>query len=532
MFCDRMKKEELLVEYKRAHIFILPSLFEGMSNSLLEAMACGCPVVTSKISSLPEIAGNAALLVDPYSVDDIARGITKILTNPILKSTMVKRGFKQVDKFSWGKTISETVKIYQSIFNPAKILQGVTLGKHLGETKGILMKYILKLFILWNLALLLVYFIVSSFIPQRKQFSYNDGPGMKPNPVFLWHRANFDGIHYIDIAKKGYSINQQAFFPLYPKLIKAVSPLFGGRLLISGITISLLSTIIALWFFYRLVQIDYSEKIAKRTLLLWLIFPTSFFLGSVYTEGLFVALLLGSFYSARIGKWWAAGLLGMLAANTRIVGVLIFPAIIYEFYCQRMIYCQIGQFGAGFRTNLGIFVRKLYCLLQPVKGYVPLFLIPLGLVFYMRYLQVNYQDPLMFLHVQPNFGGGRSDGQMILLYQVFWRYFKMILTTRLDPLYIVVWLELLTGISAIALIILSFRQRIRTSYLIFSITAFLLPTLTGTFLSLPRFVLCLFPLFISLALIENKLIRWVINVVFCLLFIVYYAMFSRGFWIA
>lgn len=394
------------------------------------------------------------------------------------------------------------------------------------------MKNIVKIFILWNIALLLVYLVASTLVPQRKQFSYTDSPGIKNNPPFLWHRANFDGIYYLDIARKGYSVNQQAFFPLYPRLIRDFSPLFGDRCLVVGVTISLISTLIALLIFYRLVKIDYPVAVAKRTLLLWLLFPTSFFFGSVYTEGLFAALLLGSFYSARIGKWWLAGLLGMAAANTRIIGVLIFPALLYEFYLQRTLYCNIGGFGAGFKTKLGLFIRKTYCLLQPVKGYVPLFLIPLGLLFYMRYLLVNYGDPLMFLHTQPAFGASRSDGQIILLYQVFWRYLKMIFTTRLDPLYVAVWLELVTGIGAIGLFALAFKQKIRTSYLIFAVTAFLLPTLIGTMSSIPRYFLSLFPLFIALALIENKTIRWAITVVFCLLFVVCFSMFSRGYWIA
>ena len=78
-------------------------------------MACGTPVVTSKKSSLPEIAGEAAILVDPYDINDIANGLTAAMENGSLREDLIRKGPEQAKKFSWEKTANETYKIYQKI---------------------------------------------------------------------------------------------------------------------------------------------------------------------------------------------------------------------------------------------------------------------------------------------------------------------------------------------------------------------------------------------------------------------------------
>jgi glycosyltransferase involved in cell wall biosynthesis len=92
-------------------------LNEGFGLPVVEAMACGCPVVTSNLSSLPEVAGKAALLVDPKNVNDIASAIFKVLNDEQFALTLVKRGLKQAKKFTWEKCARETIKVYESVFN-------------------------------------------------------------------------------------------------------------------------------------------------------------------------------------------------------------------------------------------------------------------------------------------------------------------------------------------------------------------------------------------------------------------------------
>ena len=90
--------------------FVLPSLYEGFGFPVLEAMQYGCPVVTSNVSSLPEVGGDAALYVNPEDVDDIELKIKKLLKNDSLRKELIKKGYEQVKKFNWKKTAEETLK--------------------------------------------------------------------------------------------------------------------------------------------------------------------------------------------------------------------------------------------------------------------------------------------------------------------------------------------------------------------------------------------------------------------------------------
>jgi glycosyltransferase involved in cell wall biosynthesis len=103
---------EIAVLYNMAEIFVFPSLYEGFGMPPLEAMACGCPVITSNLSSLPEVVGKAALLIDPYSVPDIAASMEKILTNPTLKRELIEKGFEQVKKFMWEESAKKLVDTF------------------------------------------------------------------------------------------------------------------------------------------------------------------------------------------------------------------------------------------------------------------------------------------------------------------------------------------------------------------------------------------------------------------------------------
>jgi glycosyltransferase involved in cell wall biosynthesis len=90
--------------YRMASVFAFPSLYEGFGLPPLEAMACGTPVVTSKISSLPEVVGDAAILVDPYDVEDIAQGMARVLDDTALAADLVRRGKERVKHFSWERS--------------------------------------------------------------------------------------------------------------------------------------------------------------------------------------------------------------------------------------------------------------------------------------------------------------------------------------------------------------------------------------------------------------------------------------------
>lgn len=107
--------DELVQIYNLATVFAMPSLYEGFGLPILEAMACGCPVVCSKEGSLPEVAKDATFFVDAYNVDDIAKGIEKVFNDRKLQEELVKKGSENIKKFSWKKTAEETLEVYKGL---------------------------------------------------------------------------------------------------------------------------------------------------------------------------------------------------------------------------------------------------------------------------------------------------------------------------------------------------------------------------------------------------------------------------------
>lgn len=115
LFKGYVKDDELIDLYRNAMLFVYPSFYEGFGIPPLEAMACGCPCVVSNAASLPEVCGDAAYYVNPYDIEDIARGIEKVLTDENLRQELVKKGFENVKRFSWEKSAQEIIQILQTL---------------------------------------------------------------------------------------------------------------------------------------------------------------------------------------------------------------------------------------------------------------------------------------------------------------------------------------------------------------------------------------------------------------------------------
>lgn len=115
IFTDYVLEEELPAYYSGAECFVLPSLYEGFGLPVLEAMACGCPVIISNRASLPEIAGGAGVEVDPYDLEGLGEALREVLTDGELRKEMVRKGLAQASKFSWRKAADETRGVYQEL---------------------------------------------------------------------------------------------------------------------------------------------------------------------------------------------------------------------------------------------------------------------------------------------------------------------------------------------------------------------------------------------------------------------------------
>lgn len=374
---------------------------------------------------------------------------------------------------------------------------------------------ILASILVWRVLLFLFVYIAVLFIPLQRDYLGGGMSKYMTNP-FFWSFANFDGEHYIAIAREGYRALRYFFFPLYPQILRVLAIPMGRAIesyLYSGLFVSNLSFLFAVFGVYKLLKLDYKRNIVLTTILLLLIFPTSFYFAGVYTESMFLALAVWTFYFARKRLYLFSGILGFFASLTRVVGVALFPALLIEIILD------------GKLTNR-----------QKVFSLVAILPIVLGLVSYMYYLNQVTSDPLEFLHSVSIFGEHRSSS-FILLPQVFYRYFFKILpnmTWTYLPFVYVVFLELFVGISFMLLSAISFIK-VRLGYATYLLFIYLIPTLSGSFSSLPRYVIVGFPAFIVLAIYLVKLPRFLQFVIYVILFVgltIGTMLFVRGFWLA
>jgi glycosyltransferase involved in cell wall biosynthesis len=110
----------LRIFYDAAKIFVFPSLYEGFGLPPLEAMALGTPVVTSNTSSLPEVVGNAAVLVNPENVFDISRALHRVLVDKALREKLKQRGYEQAQRYSWDLSVQRIRRVYEDVAANAK----------------------------------------------------------------------------------------------------------------------------------------------------------------------------------------------------------------------------------------------------------------------------------------------------------------------------------------------------------------------------------------------------------------------------
>lgn len=167
---------------------------------------------------------------------------------------------------------------------------------------------------------------------------FNHGGGA-PLAIITDMFNKWDAPHYMDIAKNGYvNVGDQAnfivFFPLYPTLIRLVTFDF-NYVTYSALAVANVCSIIAFIYLYKLAKFEFGDGAAVKAVLFLSVFPTAYFLSAPYTEGLFFAVVIASVYYARVGKWAFAGVASMLAALSRLAGLLLLPVLLVEYLHQK-----------------------------------------------------------------------------------------------------------------------------------------------------------------------------------------------------
>lgn len=378
------------------------------------------------------------------------------------------------------------------------------------------MKKIILAFLTWRILLFIPLYVGYLFIPYRQGYDYTNiwkftEPYFPVSSPLLFPWANFDGVHYLSISGSGY-LDNQGFFPLYPILIKLLATFFGGgetfglAYFISGFLISNISLLLLLIIFFKLITLDFSRKVAWQSIIFLLVFPTSFFFAGLYTESTFLLFTLLSFYFARKRKWFLAGTFGLLLSTTRLVGIAIFPALVYEFIKEE---------------------KKVSAKI------LNLLLVPMGIASYVFYNFWQTKNPLIFIEAHQDLNPTRTVSAVILLPQTLYRYFKILTTVPLTQFeWWIALLEVSLFTFAASMLYIAFKKKVRPSYILFSAFSLLIPASSGTFSAVPRYALVLFPIFIGLALVKDIRLKLLYSVISAVLLLILLSLFARGYFIA
>src|SRR3989344_4721059 len=390
-------------------------------------------------------------------------------------------------------------------------------------------KIIAFIFLLFSTGNLATAILAKYIIPYLGFFPYKEIAQQFNLPSFLTSFANFDGAHYLLIAKNGYTTYQQAFFPLYPLLIRWLSPLFSNNLLLTGLIISNLSFLVGLYIFSKYLKLTTNnQQLTVWVIIFLLVFPTSFFFAAVYTEGLFFLLFISTLYFLKKEKYGASSIFAILASLTKFLGVfLIIPILLTQ-----MAKLKFQNRNLKLKASAKLLItnnKYLITLFSPI----------LGLTIYSLYLWQTVGDPFFFLNAQWAFGAHRSSS-LIFLPQVYYRYLNIFFTAQFNFQYVVSLFEFFTFIFVFIILILDLiencKLRIKNYYLLglnlFSLVNLLLPTLTGTFSSIPRYTLFSLSFFIYLAQIKKLSLKIAIAIVFVILHIVILGFFSQGYFVS
>ena len=372
----------------------------------------------------------------------------------------------------------------------ASVLSG---GSDKGASARSVWAFVLVVFFLSRLLFLGAGALAVLFLPQADPAGDPLGPG-----GFLGYWANWDGAWYAEVATGGYGERapaSTAFFPLYPLLVK-LGTVVGSGPAFWGVLVSLASTLFALFFVYRVAEKLYDARAARAATLCLAFFPTAFFLNAVYTEALFLALTAGTLWAALVRRdFLLAGLLGALAAATRNLGVLLLVPLLFEWVRHR--------------RELGL------------RGVLGMALVPAGLVAYAAYLWARFGDPLVFARQQGDYWNREISGPLATLGDA-WTAAGIGVGYVLDPATLFLGTDATPALEAsnvLNLVFLVFFLGVAFAGLfvlppglsVYAAALVLLPVLTPSprfpLMSLPRFVLGAFPVFLVLGFLLSRS-RW------------------------
>ncbi len=374
---------------------------------------------------------------------------------------------------------------------------------------------ILGLVLIWRVLVQLFITLAQYRVNLLPDLAYgfaNTNPWSNTLPAALKAFANWDSGWYLSIAQNGYYFIDQTtnavFFPVYPLLMRYVALLTGWDYLMAGIIISQLALIIAIIYLYKLVKLDYSANIAFTSVIFLLIFPTAIFFNFVYTEALFICLVITAFYYARQNKWALVGILGFFISLTKPWGIALLLPLLVEYYQSKNLTIKKTQADIGY-----------------------LFLLPLGLLLFMQFLKIKFGSYFIFMSGQKIWHADNTYN----FWLTFKNYFNNIFVFISDntAYQAAISLDLIFFIIGLLASIYIFIK-IRKSYGLYTFLTCLIPALIGIFVSMSRYLLVAFPIYIMLAMWseKNKLWQFTIYSILLILFSFFTLLLMHNYWVA
>jgi Gpi18-like mannosyltransferase len=378
------------------------------------------------------------------------------------------------------------------------------------------------------IAIVLAWRIVLAFIPifgEAVAGTRECCPEVLPKPITSWQDAAFgtwhrwDALWYSSIAEHGYQYQGEreatnvGFFPLFPLVNGVVLRVTGWPVETSGAIVSTVITLLACIVLYKLAIGETDDPgIAQRTVLYLIAFPAAYYLATGYSEALYLLCVLGVFYFARQGKWWWCAALAFLAGLARLHGALLIVPIAYEYFRQKQ-----WKWRATLRPEI-----------------VTVFAAPLGVLVFNFYLNAQFGQPAgyfsPYFQIQTLFFKGiRAEAfptfpGTTLANSIFGFLNGVPSTESIAVMAALIFMLIMT------VEVWAWLPRV---YGVYMLTVVLFSLVGGDLISLPRFVVPLFPAFIALALIGKR--EWadrLILILSLMLQAVLALMFTKGYWIA
>ena len=310
-------------------------------------------------------------------------------------------------------------------------------------------------------------------------------PGSGPDAA-LWTWERWDALHYVKLAELGYSGYIEdgkhlflVFFPLYPWLMRLIS-LLTGITMAAGLLISFFSYAGGCVYLYKLAAWELGEGAARRAVLFLSVFPYAFFFGGIMTESLFLLTTAAGLWYIRQHRWWIAGLIGILAAMTRMHGILLIGAAAAELVEDR------GRFDW---REIG---HRLPALLLPVLGTLV-------------YLLLNWQvggDPFAFTVMQEHWSQG-----FCWISDTLWYVLKNALSYPTEAVRYQLWIPTILLFPIFFALTVYARKRMRSMYVLYGYVYLVLNYSLSWLLSAGRYLSCALPFFLFMAALTEKR-RW------------------------